>query len=203
MDVRFVIHDKFSDDSLLSEKMTFSELQFSEAQPECFLRKTPQEHLGEAKKALADGYKPHRNPMKTVWGRVSDACMHLNAINKRSKEYKEAQELMKEVQSRREGMEKVSSTLTHHLMIRQREMVGEEFEFYCLAKNLDARVVLIGPDKSHLKIECTLFTEAFIQKMAQDSDLLLHLERAGFKRITLGDGGHLGWTHTIESVQFQ
>ncbi len=203
MDVRFVIHDEFSDDSLLSEETTFPELQFSRAQPERFLRKTPQEHLKEAKKALADGYKPHKNPMKTVWGRVFDACMHLNAIDKRSKEYKEAQQLMKEVQLRMEGMEKVSSTLTHHLMIKQREMIGEEFEFYCLAKNFDARVVLIGPDKSYLKAECTLFTEAFIQKIVQDSDLLLHLERAGFKKITFGDGGHLAWTHIIEPVQLR
>lgn len=200
MDVRFVIHNELSDDSSLPEEVRLPELRSNRSQPECFLQKTPQEHLGEAKQALAEGFKPHKNPMKTIWGRVSDARMHLNAINKWSKEYKEAQRLLKEVRSRMEGMEKVSLALTHHLMIRQREMVGEEFEFYCLAKNLDTRVVLTGSDKSHLRIECTLLGETFIQRMVQDSDLLLHLERAGFKRVTLGDGGHIVWTHSLEPV---
>jgi len=200
LDVRFVIHDELSDDSLLPEVVKLPELTSNRSQPERFLQKTPQEHLREARQALAEGFKPHKNPMKAIWGRVSDARIHLNAINKRSKEYKEAQELLKEVQSRMEEMEKVSLTLTRHLMIKQREMVGEEFEFYCLAKNLDARVVLTGSDKSHLRIECTLFGETFIQRMVQDSDLLLHLERAGFKKVTLGDGGHIVWTHTFEPV---
>ena len=41
--------------------------------PEPFFRKTSREHLREARKALTDGYKPNKNPMKTAWGRVFDA----------------------------------------------------------------------------------------------------------------------------------
>jgi len=200
LDVRFVIHNEPSDDSLLPEEARLPELKSNVSQPERFLQKTPQEHLKEAKQALAEGFKPHKNPLKTIWGRVSVARLHLNAIKKRSKEYEEAQRLLEEVQSRTEGMEKASLALTHHLMIRQREMVGEEFELYCLAKNLDARIVLTGSDKSHLRIECTLFGETFIQRMVQDSDLLLHLEKAGFKKVTLGDGGHIVWSHSFEPV---
>ena len=135
--------------------------------------------------------------MKTVWGRVFDAQRHLNAINERAKEYKEAQRLMKEVRSRIEEMEKVSLALARRLMIKQREMVADEFEFLYLAKGFDARIVLSGPDKSNLKMECPPLSEAFILKMVQDTDLLLYLERAGFKKVTLGDGEHFSWTHNF------
>ena len=104
---------------------------------------------------------------------------------------------MNEVRTRMEGIEKVSSALTRRLMIKQREMVADEFEFLYLAKGFDARIALSGPDKSYLKMECLPLCEAFILKMVQDTDLLLYLERAGFKKVTLGDGEHFSWTHTF------
>ena len=215
MDMPYVIHGGLSDDPLLSPEIELPELQGHRIEPvlssdielpkpqghrvkpEQFFRGTPSEHLKEAKKALADGYKPNKNPMKTVWGRVSDAQRHLSAINQRAKEYKEAQRLMKEVRSRIEEIEKVSSALARRLMIKQREMVADEFEFLYLAKGFDARIALSGPDKSYLKMECPPLCEAFILKMVQDTDLLLYLERAGFKKVTLGDGEHFSWTHNF------
>jgi hypothetical protein len=215
MEMPYVIHGGLSDDPLLSPEIELPELQghriepviptdielpktrTHRVKPEHFLRRTPEEHLKEAKKALADGYKPNKNPMKTVWGRVADAQRHLTAINARAKEYKEAQRLMKEVRSRMEEMEKVSSALARRLMIKQREMVADEFEFLYLAKGFDARIALSGPDKSYLKMECPPLCESFILKMVQDTDLLLYLERAGFKKVTLGDGEHFSWTHNF------
>jgi|WetSurMetagenome_2_1015567.scaffolds.fasta_scaffold135488_2 hypothetical protein len=215
MEMPYVIHGGLSDDPLLSPEIELPELQghriepvistdielpkprAHRVKPEQFFRGTPQEHLREAKKALADGYKPNRNPMKTVWGRVADAQRHLCAINERAKEYKEAQRLMKEVHSRMEEMEKVSSTLARRLMIKQREMVADEFEFLYLAKGFDARIALSGPDKSYLKMECPPLCESFILKIVQDTDLLLYLERAGFKKVTLGDGERFSWTHNF------
>jgi hypothetical protein len=197
MEMPYVIHGGLSDDPLLSPEIELPELPGHRVKPEQFFRGTPSEHLKEAKKALADGYKPNKNPMKTVWGRVYDAQRHLNAINQRAKEYKEAQRLMKEVRSRMEEIEKVSVALTRRLMIKQREMVADEFEFLYLAKGLDARIALSGPDKSYLRMECLPLSEAFILKMVQDTDLLLYLERAGFKKVTLGDGEHFSWTHTF------
>ena len=215
MEMPYVIHGGLSDDPLLSSEIEFPELQghriepllSSEielpkpqghrAKPEPFSRKTAPEHLKEAKKALADGYKLNKNPMKTVWGRVSDAQKHLSAINHRAKEYKEAQRLVNEVRSRMQEIEKVSSALARRLMMKQREMVADEFEFLYLAKGFDARIALSGPDKSYLKMECPPLCEAFILKMVQDTDLLLYLERAGFKKVTLGDGEHFSWTHNF------
>jgi hypothetical protein len=215
MEMPYVIHGGLSDDPLLSPEIELPELQGRRIEPvlppdielpkphghrvkpEQFSRGTPHEHLKEAKKALADGYKPNKNPLKTVWGRVYDAQRHLSAINRRAKEYKEAQRLMNEVRARMEGIDKVSSTLARRLMIKQREMVADEFEFLYLAKGFDARIALSGPDKSYLKMECLPLSEAFILKIVQDTDLLLYLERAGFKRVALGDGEHFTWTHTF------
>jgi len=215
MEMPYVIHGGLSDDSLLSPEIELPELQGhriepiistdielskprgNRVKPEQFLRGTSEEHLKEAKKALADGYKPNKNPMKTVWGRVADAQRHLNTINERAKEYKEAQRLMKEVSSRMEEMERVSLALARRLMMKQREMVADEFEFLYLAKGFDARISLSGPDKSYLKMECPPLCESFILKMVQDTDLLLYLERAGFTKVTLGDGEHFSWTHNF------
>jgi hypothetical protein len=215
MEMPYVIHGGLSDDPLLSPEIEIPELQGHRIEPvlspdielpkphghrvkpEQFLRGTPSEHLKEAKKALADGYKPNKNLMKTVWGRVYDAQRHLNAINSRAKEYKEARRLMNEVRARMEGIDKVSSALARRLMIKQREMVADEFEFLYLAKGFDARIVLSGPDKTYLKMECLPLSEAFILKMVQDTDLLLYLERAGFKKVALGDGEHFSWTHAF------
>jgi hypothetical protein len=61
---------------------------------------TSAQHLAEAKKALADGYKPNRNPQKARWGEVAAAKWHLKAIGATAPEYREAQELLKEVARR-------------------------------------------------------------------------------------------------------
>ncbi len=215
MDMPYVIHGGLSDDPLLSPEIELPDLQDHRIEPvlsseielpgsqrhrvkpeHSFLRK-PQEHLKEAKKALTDGYKPNKNPMKTVWGRVFDAQRHLNAINQQAKEYKEARRLMNEVHARMQGIEKVSSALARRLMIKQREMVADEFEFLYLAKGFDARIALSGPDKTYLKMECPPLCETFILKIAHETDLLLYLERAGFKKVTLGDGEHFSWTHNF------
>jgi len=215
MEMPYVIHGGLSDDPLLSQEIDLPDPQGHRIEPvlspdielpkpqshrirtEQFFRGTPHEHLKEAKKALADGYKPNKNPLKASWGRVFDAQRHLGAINQRAKEYKEARQLMNEVRLRIQGIEKVSSALLRRLMMKQREMVADEFEFLYLAKGFDARIALSGPDKSYLKMECPPLCEAFILKMVQDTDLLLYLERAGFKKVTLGDGEHFSWTHNF------
>jgi hypothetical protein len=197
MEMHYVIHGGLSDDSLLPTELELPEPQTHRPEPEPFFQRTSGEHLKEAKKALAEAYKPNKDPMKTTWGRVSDAQRHLKAIKAGSKEYKEAQQLMNEVLIRMKGMEKVSSILARRLMMRQREMLAYEFEFFYLAKGLDARIALSGPDKSHLRMECSPLSEASILKMVQDTDLLLYLERADFKKVTLGDGENFSWTHTF------
>jgi hypothetical protein len=63
------------------------------------------QHLAEAKRALADGYKPNKDPQKTQWGEIAAAKWHLRAIASTAAEYREAQELLKEVARRERQIE--------------------------------------------------------------------------------------------------
>jgi rubrerythrin len=65
---------------------------------------TAAQHLAEAKKALADGYRPDKDPRKTSWGEVAAARWHLKAIGAASPEHREARELLKEVERREREM---------------------------------------------------------------------------------------------------
>jgi hypothetical protein len=68
------------------------------------LELTSAQHLSEARRALADGYKPNKDAQKTSWGEVAAARWHLKSIGQSAPEYREAQELLKEV-AKRERLE--------------------------------------------------------------------------------------------------
>ncbi|HVN95243.1 MAG TPA: hypothetical protein VMT62_02340 [Syntrophorhabdaceae bacterium] len=211
METSYFIHDELPDKRRLSERlrqedgaMESHEILKAEPLPDAaepFLRRGPREHLKEAKKALADGYRPNRDPMKAAWGRVAQAERHLRAIDSRSKAYGEARSLMKVVATRKKAIEKVSAALAKRLMIRQREMLTDEFEFFYLSRGMDARIVLTGPEKAHLRMECPHLSEAFVHRMVNDTDFLVYLGRAGFVRVTLGDGEGFVWTYQFSSEE--
>ncbi|MDN3512871.1 MAG: hypothetical protein NG747_00545 [Candidatus Brocadia sp.] len=92
------------------------------------------DHLIEARKALIDGYKPDDDPLKTLWGRVYDARIHLEAIKHDSPEYAETQRLMDEVQRREAEREWVSAPLTQTYLKKQREAVVGKLERYFVGK---------------------------------------------------------------------
>jgi hypothetical protein len=75
------------------------------------LELTSAQHLSEAKRALADGYKPGKNLQKASWGEVSAAKWHLKAISTSANEYREAQELLKEVARREKQIELAAKQL--------------------------------------------------------------------------------------------
>lgn len=66
---------------------------------------TSAQHLAEAKQALAEGYKPNKDPKKASWGEVASAKWHLKAIGSSAAEYREAQVLLKEVARREKQIE--------------------------------------------------------------------------------------------------
>lgn len=74
--------------------------QVSQPTPLPSLTLTSAQHLAEAKRALADGYKQNKDPQKTQWGEVSAAKWHLKAITASAHEYREGQELLREVARR-------------------------------------------------------------------------------------------------------
>ncbi len=96
-------------------------------------------------------------------------------------------------------MEAVSASLVERLMVRQREMLADEIEFLYLARGLDIRIALTGPDKSHLTIESAPLCEVFIARMVRDTEFIMLLERADFKKVTLGDGEGFVWNHSFEN----
>lgn len=72
------------------------------------LELTSAQHLTEARRALADGYKPNKDPKKASWGEVAAARWHLKAIGSGTPEFGEAQELLKEVARREKQIELAS-----------------------------------------------------------------------------------------------
>jgi len=72
------------------------------------LELTSAQHLAEAKRALAAGYRPNKDPKKASLGEVLAARWHLKAISSGSPEYREAQELLKEVAKREKQVELVA-----------------------------------------------------------------------------------------------
>lgn len=72
---------------------------------------TSAQHLAEARRALADGYKPNKDPQKASWGEVATARWHLKTIGSGTPEYREAQELLKEVAKREKQIELASKQL--------------------------------------------------------------------------------------------
>jgi hypothetical protein len=62
----------------------------SASTPNVQLELTGAQHLAEAKRALADGYKPNKDSKKATWGEVAAARWHLKAIGQSAPEYREA-----------------------------------------------------------------------------------------------------------------
>ena len=77
----------------------------AQAAPSPSLTLTSAQHLSEAKRALADGYKPNKDPQKAQWGEVATAKWHLKAIATTAPEYSEAQDLLKDVARRERQIE--------------------------------------------------------------------------------------------------
>jgi len=158
------------------------------------------EHLDEAKKALADGYKPDTNLMKAVWGRVSDARRHLEAIGPESPAYVAVRGLMNEVHLRERKIEIVCIGITNHLMIKQREILTDELEQYYLNRGILISIELSGPDKTSIRLVCPLLRETSIERILHETNFFTHLRRAGFKRVILGDNEEYARTYSIEKT---
>jgi hypothetical protein len=163
-----------------------------------FSRMAPTKHLDEARKALADGYKPDLNPMKTVWGRVSDARKHLKEIEAESHEYIAARGLMREVLLRERKIKNVCIGIEHHLMIKQREMLADELEQHSHKRGILVEIELSGPDKTSIRLMCPLLREVSIDRIVNETNLFTYLKKAGFKQVVLGDNEEYIFTYSFE-----
>lgn len=141
------------------------------------------EHLKEAKNALADGYKINTNPIKSVWGRLNDAKRHLTAIDPQASQYDAAQELAEEVLLRQRQMKNAYANIVHQHMIKQRQTLANDLEQYFANKGIYAEIEVNGIDKSSLKVSCSVFKVASINKIADETDFFSHLKKVGFTSI--------------------
>jgi hypothetical protein len=155
------------------------------------------EHLDEARIALADGFKLDSDPVKTVWGRVTDATKHLDAIEPESSEYGPAGSLKKKAHAREKHMEHVCAGLANQLMEKQREMLASELEHYYVNRGIFVDVELSGPEKTSLRLACALFREASIERIADETNFFVHLKNAGFKRVVLADTDENVWNYRL------
>jgi hypothetical protein len=157
-----------------------------------------QAHLAAAKKALSDGYKLDSDPLKTVWGRVADAKRHLDAIKPESALYGAAKSLRRETLSREKHMEHLRIALTNQIMMKQREMVASELEHLYVERGIFVDVELSGPEKMFIRFGCSLFREASVERIADETSLFVHLRKAGFKRVVFGDNYETNWTYSLQ-----
>jgi len=155
---------------------------------------TPDQHLSEAKKALADGYKPQKDIMKRAWGRVDDAKKHLALIPQNSQEWGDAEKLRKEVARREKEIEKAANVITRTLIIQQRKKFAEQYESALLDKGLDVHATVVGGAAETLKIKWVLISRPLVHKLTNDSDFISKLRNLGFKKLILSDGYDSSWS---------
>lgn len=151
---------------------------------------TPSQHLTAAKKALADGYKPDKDPMKTTWGNITQAEEHLKAIKKydNDEEKKESQKLWDEIERRKKEINRLAKILAKKLMIQQRASFREKLDEIFLKSGMDVNVVLEGTEKDILRLEYVLWSRPSMYKFTNGGDMnegsfLSNLKKAGFKRV--------------------
>jgi hypothetical protein len=159
-----------------------------------------EEHLNEARRALDDGYRLDSDPTKTVWGRVGDARRHLDAMEPESGVHAAAKDLRRRTQLRERHMEHVCADMTNRLMIRQREMVAAEMEQYYTTRGILVDIELSGQDKQFMRLACSLFREASVERIVDETRFLSHLKKAGFRRLVFDDTEENVWTYTLAAT---
>ncbi len=116
--------------------------------------------LAEAKLALADGYKP--SGKDRAWGRVKDAREYLvrvlNNTDQSTKENKEAQKLLKEIERREAEIEKWAK-------LTARELFAQTAERNYLEKGMDVSLTLSGPDKTTIKFKYVLMSRPLVHQL--------------------------------------
>jgi hypothetical protein len=143
-------------------------------------------HVAEAKKALGE-WKPHKDPMKTQWGRVTDAEAHLKWIADEHQRRPDVAKLQREVDRRKKEIDRLSKIAT-------REVFAKQLEKTYLDKGLDVYVSLEGSDKTTLKLKFVPFSRPLVHQFSNDTNAIAALRQAGFKKVRLTDGYDQAWT---------
>lgn len=146
--------------------------------------------LADAKSALADNYRLNKDPMKTTWGRVSEAKRLLAEIPQGAKEYPEAQRLMKETLRRESEIERLTK-------IAARQLVVEQMEKRMLSAGHDFSFTLSGSEKKVLTVKYVLMSRPLVYQVTNESDFLSSLRDAGFTKVIFTDGYYERWSFDL------
>jgi len=153
-------------------------------------------HLSEAKKALAEA-QFNKDPMKTSYGRVSDARKHLEAIQAGTPEYPEAQKLIKEVERREREIEKTSKIVALQIATKQREAFAQQYEKELLSKGMDVEVSVRGKYNTTIHLKYVLFSRPLIYKLTNETSFFENLRQRGFGKVVFDDGYRYTWTYNL------
>lgn len=164
------------------------------AKDDAFIKMTAAEHLAEAKKALAENYKPNKDPMKTTWGMVAKARKHLEAIGSDAPEHEQAANLMKEVTRREKEIDRISKIVAQKLLTQERKKFAEEYERSLLDKGMDVHVDVLGKENTTLKIKWVLVSRPLVHKLINDESFIGNLRKRGFQKLICSDGYNSSWT---------
>jgi hypothetical protein len=143
-------------------------------------------HFSEAKKAL-DEWKPNKDPMQTVWGRINDAEKHLSYITEGDKEFAEAKKLKSEAERRKSEIGRLSK-------IAARDFYVKTLEQEYLKKGMDVYITLHDTDKTTIKFKFVLFSRPLVNNLANNADFVGSLKSTGFKKAIFTDGYNDTWT---------
>jgi hypothetical protein len=177
--------------ALVDRKAILPELAKLAAQRQAFASLTPAAHLQEAQKALAAGNPDEKEIQKRTYGRLDEARRHLEAFDRKSKEYADAaKKLMEEVDRREKDLKKYKEVMRKAVkeeMIKKREDMVKELDRDFLNKGFDVHFQMNGPDKTTLKMDCVLFSRPLVFVFVDKTDLLQKLRDAGFEAVVFSN----------------
>jgi len=177
--------------ALVGRQAILPELAKLAAQRQAFAALTPAAHIQEAQKALAAGNPDEKEIQKRTYGRLEEARRHLEAFDRKSKEYADAaKKLMEEVDRREKDLKKYKEVMRQAAkeeMIKKREEIAKELDRDFLSKGFDVHFQLNGPDKTTLKMDCVLFSRPLVFVFVDKSDLLQRLRDAGFAEVVFSN----------------
>jgi hypothetical protein len=154
-------------------------------------------YLVEAERALADGYRPARDPARTQWGRVADAKEALGRIDVsfltplQTKRY---YRLKAETERREGAIAEVADRLTKRYL---REQFSQEVERIFLDKGMDVRVILEGRDKTVIRLKWVLWSRPLVYQWGKNAELFGKFRQLGFERIIFDTGFGQRWWYDL------
>lgn len=153
--------------------------------------------LYEAEKALADGYRPARDPSRTRWGRVAharDALAEVDVSYLTPEQQKRYYRLNAEVNRRESAIAEMAERVTKRYL---REKFAEEAEKIFLDSGMDVTVSVEGRHKNVMRLKWVLWSRPLVYKWGKNTELIGKLRELGFTRVIFDTGFGERWWYDL------